>query len=608
VVNFPALFFSLSNIGVHAKILELQWPTSDIAPKMSAFETHARKLRYQALGSACRDSQIEALLLGHHQDDSVETTLLRLCSRASRAGLTGISPVARIPECHGIYGVSGSGSQAVLKAKGQSKPPRIRIDQESRYAHVSWPPANRQRFGSSDIRISTGGVLICRPLLSFPKKRLLETCKSNNIPYVTDPTNFDLTLTPRNAIRNLLSSHKLPRALQAPSILDLVRRNLDFLEESLFLSKVLMEQCKILEFNGRSGFMIVQFPMVHDRSVILSEIIRDSNVQALTLRHITELLSPFEDRFPVSSLAPFIERVFVYNTHDTLTGEPSRLKRRAFTVGGVMFRPVKMIPPCSSTQVAGRFEQGRRWNPEGFSQNQSPEATTTWFLSRQPFMRHTLPTIRFDVLAPDNEAESTYTRWVLWDNRYWFRIRVTPERGSEKIANTQDTAQTPTESTPTRQTISFFIRPLRPSDLQKIYHSLLLHHQTQQQATKDKAATTPLSAAPRWEAQDGNWTISLASPEMLRRFLSYQAPDATRFTLPLLTVLPEQNGEDGSLDHDQILALPSVSIRIAGRGKGVTFQYGLRLWRVEWEWMYKNIDTGHLRRMGWLGDEDKFQR
>ena len=537
---------------------------------------------------------------------------MRLCSRASKTGLTGISPIARIPECHGIHGVSGSGSLTVLKSKRQGKPPRIHIDQESRYAHVSWPPANRQRVASSGIKISTGGILICRPLLSFPKKRLLETCKSNNIPYVSDPSNFDITLTPRNAIRSLLSSHKLPRALQAPSILNLIRRNLDFLEESLFLSNVLMEQCKILEFNGCSGFMIVQFPMVHHRTSV-KEIVRDRNIQALTLRRITELLSPFEDNhFPVSSFAAFIERVFIYNAHDTPTGEPSWLKQRPFTVGGVMFRPVKMIPPRSSTKVNSKLEKGHRWNSKGFSPNQSLEATTTWLLSRQPFMRHQLPTIRFDVPVPENEAESTYTSWMLWDNRYWFRIKVTPERSHEKIANTQDTAQTPNsepESTSTQQIISFLIRPLQPSDLQKIYHSLLRRQTPQQnKPSVAPAATTPLSAAPRWELDDGNRVISLSSPEALRRFLSHKAPDATRFTLPLLTVLPEQVGEGGSLDNDEILALPSASIRIVGRGQGVTFQYGLRLWRVEWEWVYKNIDTGHLHRMGWLRNEEKAQR
>lgn len=109
-------------LGVKSEILELTWPESTKSPsKVTAFETHARRLRFQALGKACRDRQIEALLMGHHQDDTVETTLWRLCTGAKGAGLAGIPEVTRIPECHGIYGVSESGSSYTIPSRPDRK-------------------------------------------------------------------------------------------------------------------------------------------------------------------------------------------------------------------------------------------------------------------------------------------------------------------------------------------------------------------------------------------------------------------------------------------------------------------------------------------------------
>ena len=197
----------------------------------SAFETHARRLRFQALGTACRDNHIETLMMGHHQDDNVETTLWRLATGARGVGLAGIPQVARIPECHGLYGVSGSGGSVTL-----SRP----------------EPEQEQKN-----QISTGGISICRPLLSFPKTHILATCHEHHIPFVNDPTNFDPTLTPRNAIRSLLSSNRLPRALAPPSILSLIKTSRALIRDSVDLSNGVLGCCRLLEFNLSSGTMVV---------------------------------------------------------------------------------------------------------------------------------------------------------------------------------------------------------------------------------------------------------------------------------------------------------------------------------------------------------------
>ena len=224
----------------------------------TAFETHARRLRYQALGMACRAKGIETLLMGHHQDDSVETTIWRLATGARRAGLGGIQDVARIPECRGLFGVSESGSSIQLSSHSND----INRNSAQKNASRSNPSSSRIHHPSTStgVSIATGGILLFRPLLSFPKTRLLATCHENNIPYVTDPTNFDPTLTPRNAIRSLLASNSLPRALQPPRILSLIHSSRELIQTSTNLSnQLLSSRCRILNLNLRTGTMTVQF-------------------------------------------------------------------------------------------------------------------------------------------------------------------------------------------------------------------------------------------------------------------------------------------------------------------------------------------------------------
>ncbi|KAF7174006.1 hypothetical protein CNMCM6106_008085 [Aspergillus hiratsukae] len=290
----------LSDIGLQAQILELEWPQG---VSVSAFETHARRLRFQALGTACRDRRISALLMGHHQDDNVETTLWRLCSGARGAGLAGIPPVARIPECHGLYGVSESGSSTVLRPSddragapsdivGNPTSPQVQDTAEDENKQPGFPMA-------------TGGILLCRPLLAFPKASLLATCHQHRIPYVSDPTNFDPTLTPRNAIRSLLSASSpplLPRALQAPSILSLIKSSHALIEDAIAHSNNLLSQCRLLDFNPSTGTMLIRFPSPQPQLQPIRTPHFKTQIQSLTLRRITDLISPHpHNYFPLPS-------------------------------------------------------------------------------------------------------------------------------------------------------------------------------------------------------------------------------------------------------------------------------------------------------------------
>ncbi|KAF7591225.1 hypothetical protein BBP40_001830 [Aspergillus hancockii] len=531
----------LKDIGIKSEILELTWPGS--VKSLSAFETHARRLRLQALGKACRDRQIETLLMGHHQDDNVETTIWRLCTGAKGAGLAGIPPLTRIPECHGLYGVSESGSSYTL-------PTRRTISSSTTLSITQKTPSHNH----GDTKISTGGITITRPLLNNPKSALLATCHENNIPYVQDPTNFDPTLTPRNAIRSLLASNKLPKALTPPSILSLIKSSQDLLASSTTHSNNLLRTCRIQDLDLPAGTMTVEFPSTPvDQGTLLNGSARPSRnpaqrlhqIECLTLRRITELISPFpENHFPARGFEDFTHRVFPSQFAD---GEMVT-KRQSFTLGGVMFQPFQGRRPSKQNT------ETKTGTDANITEIDTKKNNNTWLLSRQPFMRNRSPTLRFSVPVPVPEHHhdpENFTPWSLWDNRYWFRFSMIPEQAPQ-----------PHDTTPSPSTVSLVVRPFRQSDLQAI----------------------------RRVTGSGKVNPGVVA---LMELLGREAPGQTRFTVPLLAI----EGGSCELEHELPVALPTMDLWLPGMWESLP---RLLPGRLRWEWMYKMIDNEPLRFMGWL--------
>lgn len=507
----------------------------------SAFETHARRLRYQALGTACRSKGINALLMGHHRDDSIETTIWRLATGARRAGLGGIQSIARIPECHGLFGVSESGSSVRLPEPGSATSQRT----EKAAAQLARSFQKSPQWHSRDSAIATGGIFLCRPLISFSKARLLETCHQNNIPYVSDPTNFDPTLTPRNAIRSMLASNSLPRALQGPRILSLIRSSRDLLQVSSSLSdQLLASRCRILDINLRSGTMTVQFreiPTWMDPLLAQTSPERAQQIQALTLRRITELVSPFPgNHFSLRSFAPFVSRIFGSVKEKDVLNDNSR---KQFTLGGVMFTPV------------------------------SASSGNTWLFSRQPFMKNRSPVTSIDIPMPTpaelvSNSRPRYSQWTLWDDRYWLRLSIAPQ-GKHQADFTNEAC---------KESVSFTIRPLQEHDFQALRNESI---------KKGRKNIPP--------------EVLLAQ---LRKILSGQAPGPTRYTLPVL--LQEKANVFGlpeTQKFSKLLALPVLGFDLSGLRKQTQVNEteitaGGRTWILKWEWMYKMVDTDALRLMG----------
>lgn len=234
--------------------------------------------------------------------------------------------------------------------------------------------------------ISSGFITICRPLLGFPKTSLLATCQEHSIPFVDDLTNFDPTITPRNAIRALRSKNRLPHALGMESILSLIGKSRVLIEESIRLSNVALEGCQILRFGVTAGWVVIRFPSspsITSTTAMTRQ--RHHQVLAVTLRRVTELISPFPDNhFPLRGFEKSIDRVFPSCSSETMpdsdTGGKDKDTRQPFTLGGVMFQPLRWKASTTTTTTTNSTVDNNSGHDNGNHNN-------TWLLTRQQIGR-----------------------------------------------------------------------------------------------------------------------------------------------------------------------------------------------------------------------------
>lgn len=546
----------------------------------SAFETSARKLRYQALGKACLQDDIKTLLLGHHRDDNVETVIWRLCTGGRGAGLGGISEVSRIPECYGLWGIAEGGSHAELLGTRSSDalPVRVSIEEKNRgkieFHSPSKPPDTRNPLPgrhtkthppwvslqppltSSPLLTATGGILLCRPLLSFPKTRLVETCIENKVPFVSDPTNFDPTLTTRNTIRHLLSNNALPRAFQSASILSLIEAGQHTLKRTEDLSnEVLASRCRLLNLNLKTGSMAIEFkdaPGSTDTAQDRESSPIGSRILSTAMRRVTDLIAPCSaNHYPLSHYEPFVSKIF-----PGIGGAESRAKylkdRKPFVAGGVLFSPLKpqskLDPTDPTTPTAVVSIPGKN----------------TWQLSRAPYMRNRSPKTQFELGT-----------WTLWDDRHWLRFTMVPD--SELNGPEYHGLKPP----------SLIVRPFERSDLERI------HYEDGTLAGKYGRAAPKASYV--WKG--------------VQEILALEASGPVRETIPVLTL--KGSSPSGRVETpEQLLLLPTFGMCLSGMKRGPAFNemniYWKGIWwKMTWDWNYKMIDTDAVRLMGGPDVSDK---
>jgi len=136
----------LLETGIQSVVLRWQG-----AKPKSGIQARARVARYQVMNDWCRDNNVLHLLTGHHANDQAETFMMRVQRGSGPDGLAAMAVVRMLPACQ-----------------------------------------------------------IIRPLLGFPKERLVATLRNAGMSWVEDPSNTDIKFD-RVRVRRVLEE-------QAPDI------------------------------------------------------------------------------------------------------------------------------------------------------------------------------------------------------------------------------------------------------------------------------------------------------------------------------------------------------------------------------------------------------
>ena len=378
----------------------MQWPEGAIPASLPNFETNARQKRYYLLAQAAKRADIRHLCLGHHQDDQIETILMRLVRGkcGSLASFWGIAAEAPIPGDAEIDDELCSSqdkawSRPLLRSIDRLEDREFREDDGSSASYSG----SINSLGGSILPARRLNVSLHRPLLGFSKARILATCKANNVSFVSDPSNFDPQMTLRNAVRCLLTSHKVPRALSRDSIIKIHHRALHRLETVNSEVQRLLNVAQLTCLDLRSGSLMLRMPKFPH---LLGW--ESSETLVLFLAQILRLVSPIDDY------------------------EASKSSQQA--AAGIIFNNVYLHPPgrpasTSITTVAVNHVQILKEDQEHPPYHQY---YVSWRLSRQRFncgqIRKLSRTFTYCSDPEDGTVAGSWSNWIYWDRRYWIRI------------------------------------------------------------------------------------------------------------------------------------------------------------------------------------------
>ena len=403
LLNWPE--FPLVDLkGLRSSVRNLTWPDAGSPLDLPGFETRARRLRYQALGDECRKQDLRVLLLAHHNDDQAETLLMRLASGHHGLGLHGMSQISEIPECWGMHGVHRSGGMESAASA---------LRREEKISGSSLHAQALKRVLAKPVICESGGVAIMRPLLDFSKERLTETCRAQALQWEEDMTNHDIWRTPRNNIRALLRSTKLPQALRKWSMLQLAERSQSHMNLSNWVASETMERCKILLLDVRCGGLIVRF--VHRSRTSEKEGHSTRYMQnwrfinLLVLHRFVRIVSPQEE-VALPSLAHAARAIFPDPLDRDFT-DKSTFPPTSFNAGGVQFQ--RLHSPLSPQSEL---------DPANPSKPSVLDPSFVWKLTRRPFSKAPLSLTVQPTEPAVEDNSSCWSSWQLWDGRYWIRL------------------------------------------------------------------------------------------------------------------------------------------------------------------------------------------
>ena len=312
---------------------------------------------------------------------------------------------ANIPECWGMHGVHESGKyEHILDhlARAEKKDPAGLKAQQM-----------RQALAEPKI-FEGGGISILRPLLSFSKDRLIETCRVRDLPWEEDKTNQDTWRTPRNSVRALLRSDKLPQALRKDSMLRLSKQSSYAFAQRFETAVRILRRCELLHFDVRCGGLIVRLPsrMTNENASSSFAYVGEMRRTALLLlRLFVSTVTP-QEKVSLQSLQQAMVSIFPDLEHrGSLCGET--LQPTTFTTSGVQFQRLH-CPLAAPRSELDPALYGQRLDP-----------SFVWKLTRQPGW-NSPPSLIVQPSATSDfsvaGSSSSWSAWQLWDGRYWIRL------------------------------------------------------------------------------------------------------------------------------------------------------------------------------------------
>lgn len=481
--------FLQEKLGIRACVLNDEAPRK-VDKRLRKGETYARNLRFRLLESALQQRSIDRIALAHHCNDQHETILQRLAT-GSRAGLTGIGPVSSLA----MLGNHRHSSQLPLKLITPLWPSQRAGD----------VPTNDQCGVFAMMSPSTTAL---RPLLNFPKSRLIATCKYFGMEWVEDRTNEDPTFTTRNAIRKISRNYQLPKALTLNSIVSLQEKLQAASDQSEAEARKLFDLCK-LDVDFRSGVLKVAFP-VHEVQAL-----RPSEKITPTLAGLLKLCFQIVRResgiIELKDLTSAAKHIFDDRSMTDLQGheEAARSTRTALSVA---YRPTTYFERPFDLDAADQD----RWNCWTFCRSGFHSSAV-----RQALKDHIGPLACKLPLRSASNAKgaalptSHDKRFHLWDGRFWIHAELV--------------------DVPMGTPGHLLIRPLLPADLTTFRQmcdredlDLLLH-----------------------DAPLGMNDIKMR----LDRILRSCAPGKIRYTLPVIEYINRDQPTQSSL-----LALPTLGL------------------------------------------------
>ncbi|KAK4544862.1 hypothetical protein LTR36_003766 [Oleoguttula mirabilis] len=376
----------LRSLRIRPRVLTLDWSQHGDPSTLRNLESVARRLRYQALGTACREHDIKSLLVAHHADDQAETVLLRILGGYLGFGLRGVRSDRPMPECEGMYGISRSGSPRHLTK------------------HTS-PPTTITKSRTPRPQVEGGGVSILRPLLSFKKDQLVAYCRATGVEWFEDSTNTDQTYTSRNTVRSLLQGNTLPMALREPRLLALASTHAERKAHVEHLADQAFGQTRIT-LDLRTGTADIRIPTTFPSFPTAST--RAYDVQAVFVWRLIDLVTPTDDG-SLQSLHDIIGFLFRDPAGNDLDEALLAAPKTCLVAGLVVTR---------GEQTAEFSQFGMQRMPPYLA-----ETACTHALQYKPQR------------AGDSGHERHHsTDWFLWDKRYWLRLHAPKQHPPDELA------------------------------------------------------------------------------------------------------------------------------------------------------------------------------